>query len=273
MGSSSGSAGLAGGGARGRLEGRVALVTGAGSGIGRACAQRFAAEGARVFVNDVRPEAAEAVAKEIVAAGGRAEALPADVSDAAQVDAMVRAAAERGGRLDVLVNNAAAPHGASVEDTTDADWRRVQSVTLDGVFFGVRAALRVMRAQGAGAIVNVSSGAGLGGEPMLGAYGAAKAAVINLTQTAAVENARHGVRVNAICPGAIETPPLLAWVDYVPGGRAAWEAQIPQRRLGRPEEIAAVALFLASDEASYVNGAVVVADGAVAARTAAPRFE
>lgn len=263
MGSSTGS----------RLQGRVALVTGAGSGIGRACALRFAAEGAHVFVNDVRAEAAEAVVKEIAAAGGRGDALPGDVADAPQVDAMIRAAAERGGRLDVLVNNAAAPHGAPVEETTDEAWRRVQSVTLDGVFFGVRAALRVMRAQGGGSIVNVSSGAGLGGEPSLGAYGAAKAAVINLTQTAAVENARHGIRVNAICPGPIETPPLLAWIDYVPGGRAAFEAQIPQKRLGRPEEIAAVALFLASDEASYVNGAVIVADGAVAARTAAPRFD
>lgn len=255
-----------------RLRDKVALVTGAGSGIGRACALRFAAEGATVFVNDVRADAAAAVVKEIEAAGGRAHAVPGDVADPRQVEEMV-ASATRGGRLDVLVNNAAAPHGALVEDTTDEAWRTVQSVTLDGVFHGVRAALRPMRAQGGGSIINVASGAGLGGEVMLGAYGAAKAAVINLTQTAAVENARHGVRVNAICPGPIETPPLLAWVDHVPGGRAAFVAQIPQRRLGRPEEIASVAVFLASDEASYVNGAVLVADGGVAARTAAPRFD
>jgi meso-butanediol dehydrogenase/(S,S)-butanediol dehydrogenase/diacetyl reductase len=256
-----------------RLRGKVAIVTGAGSGIGRACALRFGVEGARVVVSDVRAEAAAGVAKEIEAAGGSARAATTDVSDPRQVDELVAGAKAAFGRLDVMVNNAAAPTGALVAETTDEVWRRVQSVTLDGVFHGVRAALGVMVPQGAGSIINVSSGAGLGGEYALGAYGAAKAAVINLTQTAAVENTRHGVRVNAICPGPIATPPLLAWIDHVPGGRAAFEAQIPAKRIGRPEEIANVALFLASDEASYVSGAVFVADGGVAARTAAPRFD
>ena len=256
-----------------RLHGKVALVTAAGSGIGRACALRFAAEGAFVAVNDVVAERAAAVTREIAAAGGRATELPGDVSSAAEMERLVRETVARGGRLDVLVNNAAAPAGALLAETDDATWRRVLSVTLDGTFLGMRAALAVMLPQRSGSIVNVSSGAALGGEYMLGAYGAAKAAVLNLTRTAAVENARFGVRVNAICPGSIATPPLLAWVDHVPGGRSAFEAQIPARRIGRPEEIAGVALFLASDEASYVNGAVIVADGGVAARTAAPRFD
>lgn len=257
----------------GRLEGKVAVVTGAGSGIGRASALRFASEGATVVVADVAGAAAEAVAAEIAAAGGRSTARLVDVSSSAAVDAMVDEAVARFGRLDVLMNNAAAPHGAPVAATTDADWRRVMGVTLDGVFHGVRAALRVMVPQGSGSILNISSGAGLGGEVMLGAYGAAKAAVINLTKTAAVENAASGVRVNCICPGPIATPPLKAWLDAIPGGVDHFEKQIPARRIGDPGEIASVALFLASDEASYVTGAVIVADGGVNARTATPRFD
>jgi meso-butanediol dehydrogenase / (S,S)-butanediol dehydrogenase / diacetyl reductase len=177
------------------------------------------------------------------------------------------------GRIDILMNNAAAPHGGPVSATSDADWRRVMSVTLDGVFHGVRAALGPMIAQGSGSIINISSGAGLGGEVMLGAYGAAKAAVINLTKTAAVENAASGVRINCICPGPIATPPLEAWLSAIPGGAEAFAKQIPAKRIGKPEEIAAVAVFLASDEASYVTGAIVVADGGVNARTGTPRFD
>jgi meso-butanediol dehydrogenase/(S,S)-butanediol dehydrogenase/diacetyl reductase len=258
-------------GASGRLAGKVALVTGAGSGIGRAIALRFAAEGARVVVNDLVADAAQRVVKEIEAAGGTALPFPGDVADPRQVEAAVRLASSRFGRLDVLVNNAAAVVPGAVESLSDADWRRTQSVTLDGVFYGMRAALPVMAAQRSGAIINISSGAAIAGEPGLGAYGAAKAAIVNLTQTAAVENAGRGVRINTILPGPIETPPLLAAVEAT-GGRAGWERQIPCGRLGRPEEMAAVALFLASDEASYVHGAAIVADGGVAARTNSPRF-
>ncbi len=256
-----------------RLRGKVAVVTGAGSGIGRACALRFAADGARVVVNDVDPEAAARVVKEIEASGGTGLAVPGDVSKRGDVDALIEAAGSAFGRLDVLVNNAAAPQGASVEETSDEVWSAVRSVTLDGTFFGVRAAIPVMAGQGGGSIINIASGAALGGEVGLGAYGASKAAVVNLTQTAAVENAARNVRVNAICPGPIETPPMLGYLQVFPGGRDAFERQIPARRLGRPEEMANVACFLASDEASYVTGAVIVADGGVSARTASPRVD
>jgi meso-butanediol dehydrogenase/(S,S)-butanediol dehydrogenase/diacetyl reductase len=172
-----------------------------------------------------------------------------------------------------MVNNAASPMFGAVADMDDATWRGVMAVTLDGVFYGMRAALRVMAAQGRGSIVNTSSGAGLGGVAGLGAYGAAKAGVINLTKTAALEVAARNVRVNAICPGSIETPPLLMFVDALPGGRPAFERQIPMRRIGQPEEMASVALFLASDEASYVTGAVIVADGGVTAAIGSPRAD
>ncbi|MFN2377350.1 MAG: SDR family NAD(P)-dependent oxidoreductase [Candidatus Binatia bacterium] len=257
----------------GRLKGKVAVVTGAASGIGKATALRFAAEGAAVVVADISAEGAEAVAAEITEIGGRAFALRVDVSVSAEVDALIEEAVRRFGSIDILMNNAAAPHGAPVAATSDADWRRVMSVTLDGVFFGVRAALQKMIAQGSGSILNISSGAGLGGEVMLGAYGAAKAAVINLTKTAAVENAALGVRVNCICPGPIATPPLHAWLGAIPGGEEAFARQIPAKRIGDPDEIAAVATFLASDEASYVTGAILVADGGVNARTGTPRFD
>ena len=254
-----------------RLKGKVALITGAGSGIGRAIALRFAAEGAAVVVNDLVADAAQRTAKEIEAASGRAQPFPADVADPRQVEALVREATTRFGRLDVLVNNAAAVLPGPVESLSDEAWRRTQSVTLDGVFYGMRAAIPVMAAQGGGAIVNISSGAAVAGEPGLGAYGAAKAAIVNLTKTAAVENAARGIRINTILPGPIETPPLLAAVEAT-GGRAGWERQIPCGRLGLPEEMAAVALFLASDDASYVHGAALIADGGVAARTNSPRF-
>lgn len=256
-----------------RLGGKVAVVTGAGSGIGRASAERFAAEGASVVVADIDGVAASLVAEAIAARGGRAVAVTADVASSSAVEAAVAKAVAAFGRIDIMMNNAARPHGAPIATTTDEDWRAVMAVTLDGVFYGVRAALTRMVAQKSGAILNVSSGAGLGGEVMLGAYGAAKAAVINLTKTAAVESAAFGVRVNCLCPGPIATPPLAAWLGSIAGGEETFTRQIPAGRIGRPEEMAAVAAFLVSDEASYVTGAIVVADGAVNARTATPRFD
>jgi NAD(P)-dependent dehydrogenase (short-subunit alcohol dehydrogenase family) len=256
-----------------QLAQKVAVVTGAGSGIGRACALRFAAEGARVVVNDIDGNAAETVAKQIASAGGEASAFECDVAHASRVDALIETALQRYGGLDVLVNNAAAPVPGPLADIADEAWRTVQSVTLDGTLFGLRAALRVMRERQRGSIINVSSGAALGGEPGLGAYAAAKAAVVSLTRTAAIENAAFGIRVNCILPGAIATPPMLAWAQAMPGGVAAWSRQIPLRRLGEPDEMANVALFLASDQSSYVTGTTIVADGGVYARGSAPRFD
>jgi NAD(P)-dependent dehydrogenase (short-subunit alcohol dehydrogenase family) len=248
-----------------RLQNRVAIVTAAGSGIGRAIAQRFAAEGAHVVVNDRDGAAAEAVVDEIARAGGRASAFVADVSSSERVTAMVQQTAARHGRLDVLVNNAAAPAFGRVEEMPDELWRAVFAVTLDATFFGMRAAIPIMAAQGGGSIINTASAAGLNGVATFGAYGTAKAGVIALTKTAAIETAARKIRVNTICPGSIDTPPLAAFVDSMPGGRAAFEKAIPARRIGLPEEIASVALFLASDESSYVTGAVLVADGGASA--------
>jgi meso-butanediol dehydrogenase/(S,S)-butanediol dehydrogenase/diacetyl reductase len=249
----------------GRLTGKIAIVTAAGQGIGRACALRFAAEGAHVVVNDIRAEGAEAVVAAILGAGGWADAFVADVGSSDRVTAMVEETAARHGRLDVLVNNAAALASGRVEDLTDEAWRAVFAVTLDATFYGCRAAIPVMAAHGGGSIINTASAAGVGGSFGLAAYGAAKAAVLNLTRTAALEAAGRGVRVNAICPGSVDTAPLRAFVDALPGGRAAFEKQIPVKRIGTADEMANVALFLASDEASYVTGATIVADGGVLA--------
>ncbi|MGD9598250.1 MAG: SDR family NAD(P)-dependent oxidoreductase [Steroidobacteraceae bacterium] len=244
------------------LEGKTAIVTGAGSGIGAAIARRLAAAGAQVIAADLRIEAAAALAAEVkgITAQG------CDVTRAGDVDALVAAVVERHGRLDVMVNNVGQSIAGWLQDTTDEDWQRVLAVTLSSTFHGVRAALRAMLPKRSGSIINISSGAGFGGSPGLAAYGAAKAGVNNLTQSAAVENARSGVRINAIAPGAIETPAILAWARSLPGGLPAYEATLLPGRFGRPEEIAAVAVFLASDAASFVNGAIIPVDGAASAR-------
>ncbi len=248
-----------------RLAGKIAIVTAAGQGIGRACAVRFAAEGARVVVNDIRSEAADEVVGEIRGAGGEAVAFAADVGQAERVQAMVADTVKRFGRLDVMMNNAASPSFGTIENMSDELWRGVFAVTLDATFYGMRAAIPAMAASGGGSIVNTASAAGLGGIGGLGAYGAAKAAVLNLTRTAAMEGAARKIRVNAVCPGSIDTPPFRMFADALPGGLPDFERQIPWKRIGTPEEMANVALFLASDEASYVTGAVFVADGGVLA--------
>ena len=249
----------------GRLADKVAIVTAAGQGIGRACALRFAAEGARVIVNDVRADAAAGVVREIAAAGGTATTFVADVGQSERVQTMVASAVERYGRLDVLVNNAAVPAFAAIETMSDELWRAVFAVTLDATFYGLRAAIPVMAKTGGGSIINTASAAGLAGSVGLAAYGSAKAAVVNLTRTAALEGAARKVRVNALCPGSIDTPPFRMFVDALPGGLSGFEKQIPVKRIGTPEEMANVALFLASDEASYLTGSVIVADGGVLA--------
>jgi meso-butanediol dehydrogenase/(S,S)-butanediol dehydrogenase/diacetyl reductase len=253
----------------GRLDGKLAIITGAGSGIGAATARRFAAEGARVVLCGRRSGPLEALVQELTRAGLAAEAVPADVADEAQVEALVREGAARHGRLDVLVNNAYQLKAGAVEGLSTADWRQNFLTTLDAVFFGLRAALPLMRARGSGAIVNVSSTAGLAGQAGLAGYASAKAALENLTRTAAVEAAPFGVRVNSLCPGVIATEGTLAAFSD-PRRRRAMERAIPAGRFGAPEEVAAAALFLASDEASFVTGATLVVDGGQRASLGAP---
>jgi NAD(P)-dependent dehydrogenase (short-subunit alcohol dehydrogenase family) len=250
----------------GRLDGRVAVITGAGSGIGRATAQRFAAEGASVVVNDIDADAARAAVDEIRAADGVAIAHAGDVGDSGYVDALVAAAVDRFGGLDVMHNNAGYGRPGELADYTDETFDEMLRVNLAGTMYGMRAAIRVMREQGSGSIVNTASAAGFGHSTDRGSYGAAKAAVINLTKTAAWENGRYGIRANAICPGPVETPAFRRFapdLDF-------YAAQIPMRRLGRAEDIAAVALFLASDESAYVSGVAIPVDGGMLTRIPGP---
>lgn len=256
------------------LNGRVAVITGAGSGIGRACAIRMAEENCRLILNDIDAENAEQT-RQLLPNPKSARVITGDIGDPDTAEKLSRIAVETFGALHIWVNNAAFVHWNPVGETTNDDWQKVLQVTLTGAFYGVKAALSAMRNNPSpprGAIINIASGAALAGEAGLGAYGAAKAALVNLTRTTAVEYAEAGIRSNAVLPGPIATPPMLAAAKQSPGGVAAWEAQIVPKRLGQPEEIANAVSFLASAQASYINGVVLSVDGGVSARTNSPRF-
>jgi len=238
-----------------RLDGKVAIVTGAGSGIGRAIATALHAEGAAIVAADISGNE-KALADEL---GERAVAVRADVTEGSDVAAMVDAARAAFGGLHVMVNNAGIDGTMGpIADCSEENFDRVIAVNLKGVFLGMKHALPVMVAGGGGSVVNIASAAGLVGFPMLPAYCASKGGVVQLTRAGALEYAAAGVRVNAICPGVIDTP-LTAGID--PGMTDAATAMTPLGRLGRPSEIAALAVFLASDESSYMTGAAVSIDG------------
>lgn len=243
----------------GRMQGKVAFVTGGGSGIGAATAQRLAQEGATVVVCGRRREPLDEVAAGIVAAGGKAEAVVADVSDEAGFTAALEAAAQRHGRLDVLVNNAMAYTWGSIEEMSTADWHANFTTSVDGTFWGTRTAMRLMKGKG-GAIVNVSSICGQLGTPWMAGYSAAKAAIDNFSRAAAAEGAPHGIRVNVVIPAVVETP-ATAGMLADEASRKNTEKLIPMGRVGKPEELANAILFLASDEASYITGASLPVDG------------
>lgn len=242
-----------------RLQDKVAFVTGAGTGIGAATAVRFAEEGAIVVICGRRQEPLDAVVAQIRAAGGRAEAVQADVSDEAGFTAAIEAAAQRHGRLDILVNNAMAYSWGGIEATSTVDWHSNFSTSVDGTFWGTRAAMRLMKAHG-GAIINLSSICGLLGTSQMAGYSAAKAAIINFSRAAAAEGALSGIRVNVVIPAVVETPATAGMLADA-ASRQNTEKLIPMGRVGQPRELANAILFLASDEASYITGAALPVDG------------
>jgi dihydroanticapsin dehydrogenase len=248
------------------MEGRAVVVTGAGAGIGRAAALRFAREGAHVTVVDRDRSAGAGTAQEIDAAGGSAAFAQVDVSSAAEVQAMLDEAAARQGGLDVIVNNAGVQHAGDVVDCTEAQWDDLMSVNAKSCFLMAKYAIPHLTARGGGAIVNNASLAAVKAAPGLGAYSASKGAIVAFSKALAAEVAPAGIRVNAICPGWTDTAfnaPSIAHMGGEAGLREFVRATVPLGRLGAPEEIAAAMVFLASDEASYMTGQVLIVDGGI----------
>ena len=251
----------------GKLQGLVAVVTGAGSGIGRASAVEFAREGASVVVADLNAAGAAETADQILSAGGQAESVQVDVTQKSQVERMVKVAVDKFGRLDVLYNNAGLPQSFTpFEDSTDELFDRIFNVNVKGVFFGCRAAIPQMKAQGGGVILNTASTAGIRPRPGLAVYAASKGAVITMTKALAIELAPFRIRVVSINPVATDTPMLPSFIGVEQGadeaeGRRRFIGTIPWGRLNKPEDIARAAVFLASADAEMVTGTAFEVDG------------
>lgn len=247
-----------------RLDGRVAAITGAGSGIGQAMARLFAREGARVLATDMNGAAAEATAAMIVAEGGACEAMTVNAVEPDQVRAMVERARASFGRLDILCNNAGIGSTTDVVECEPDEWDRVMTVNVKSVYLGCKYAVPIMIAQGGGVIVNTASVAGMVGIAKRASYCASKGAVIALTRQVAIEYVKQGIRCNCLCPGTVDSPwvgRLLDQTEDRVAARKALEARQPMGRLGTPEEVAAAALYLASDDAAFITGTGLVLDG------------
>jgi NAD(P)-dependent dehydrogenase (short-subunit alcohol dehydrogenase family) len=249
-----------------RLRGKRAIVTGAGSGIGRAIALRLAAEGALVIVSDVDEVAAIAVAREM---GGESLVRKTNVTKSDEVEALVGTAVDEWDGLDVMVNNAGIGIAGTSTDTSEEDYERVMDVCLKGTFFGMKYAIPAIRESGGGSVINLSSVAALVGIVDRAVYSAAKGAILDITRAAAIDHVEEGVRVNCIAPGTVDTP----WIGRITSGyeepekaRQNMQARQPHGRFVTPEEIAAMAAYLASDESASVIGACMIVDGGVTAR-------
>ena len=250
---------------RSRFEGKVVVVTGAGSGIGQAMARAFSAEGATVVAADLNEAAARQTAGELQ----RGSAALVDVTEPASVSALIAEAQVRHGRIDILCNNAGIGSSKTVVDCEPDEWQRLFAVNVKGVYLGCKYAIPIMIAQGGGVIVNTASVAGLVGLPNRAAYCASKGAVVSLTKQVAVDYVSQGIRCNCICPGTVDTPwvgRLLAEVADPQALRAELVARQPMGRLGTAQEVAQAALYLASDDAGFVTGTALVIDGGLMAR-------